>query len=450
MNALRCGFLMWLITTLFGPLVAAEEPNRGKSDWVAQKLRRSGRTMAVDAGISLLAVENTIRRTGEAGRDLYLKGLNFIEIHTAAITQADVALGRVSPKQFLERAQARTESGQLAAALNDVNACLKLDPKNTEAWLLRGEIRVGQKQFLRAVRDFTQAIELQPLDSWAYQKRANCRLELGDKRGALDDAGEAIRLNRRAIHYFSRASIRRQAGDARGAFDDLDQAIELEPDVALYYEVRGWLHEKLGEFDAAIADCTSALELDPKMAGAYFVRGIAKSAKKDYAGADADFKAAHRLDPASFPLTEAPRELSSTAADDAPSEPPRDPQQAMQNKISELCKRAWRAATSPDERYRDGARAFETAYVACKLTEFKDWHCVEVLAAACAERGEFPDAVRYQTLAIRLRDEKDRSRLGQQSDKPYQALPDLDGSDRQQRLERLELYQNHRAYRDER
>jgi tetratricopeptide (TPR) repeat protein len=57
-------------------------------------------------------------------------------------------------------------------------------------------------------------------------------------------------------------------------------------------------------------------------------------------------------------------------------------------------------ATCPDDKVRDGKRAVEYATTVCVQTGWKDPFCLDTLAAAYAEVGQFDEAVRYQTRAM--------------------------------------------------
>jgi tetratricopeptide (TPR) repeat protein len=61
---------------------------------------------------------------------------------------------------------------------------------------------------------------------------------------------------------------------------------------------------------------------------------------------------------------------------------------------------AWLLATCPDAKLRDGKTAIELATRACEITGRIDAACLDTLAAAYAEAGDFPSAVRAQTEAI--------------------------------------------------
>jgi tetratricopeptide (TPR) repeat protein len=57
---------------------------------------------------------------------------------------------------------------------------------------------------------------------------------------------------------------------------------------------------------------------------------------------------------------------------------------------------AWLLATSPDGKLRDGKRAVNLATRSCALTFRKEATCIDTLAAAYAEAGDFATAIESQ------------------------------------------------------
>jgi tetratricopeptide (TPR) repeat protein len=89
--------------------------------------------------------------------------------------------------------------------------------------------------------------------------------------------------------------------------------------------------------------------------------------------------------------------------------------------------RLW--ATCPKDRFRDGKRAVEAARRAIATYPFDPvpWYFYDTLAAACAEAGDFTQAVKSQERAI--------------------AKAKMDDCPEEELRKRLDLYKNHTRYR---
>jgi tetratricopeptide (TPR) repeat protein len=239
----------------------------------------------------------------------------------------------------------------------------------------RGVEALEKKDHDKAIACFDAHIRRNPKSASAYYNRGVAYAFKKNYAKAVSDFTETIRLNPLDVDaYVNRGTAYSFQGDYDKAFEDYDQAINLDPLNADNYYRRGLAHARRKDCEKAILDHDQAIALDPKHVPAYFDRGLCYAWRKRYGEALADLNEANRLDPSNA-------DISGVLA--------------------------WILATCPTARFRDGKRAVEYAKKACKLSGWKDPSCLEALAAAHAECGDFEAAVRWQTKVIDLRsDEK--------------------------------------------
>jgi len=96
--------------------------------------------------------------------------------------------------------------------------------------------------------------------------------------------------------------------------------------------------------------------------------------------------------------------------------------------LSEL---AWVMATTGNPKFRNGVKAVQLAKLANQLTQYKNPHHLDALAAAYAEERNFPEAIKTARQALELARLTGRTDLARAIEK------------------RMSLYQQGQAYRDE-
>ena len=181
--------------------------------------------------------------------------------------------------------------------------------------------------------------------------------------------GDRARTEESGSTSFSGAIVWSRQADHARAIADFNEAIRLAPNDPGAYISRGIEWEKDLQPDKAMADYQTAISLDPRDAFAYEGRGRIWKGRGEFDKAAANFA-----------------ELALMTPDDP----------LGHRELARLL------ATCEQKAVRDGKRAVDEATIACKLTKWQDPGCLDVLAAAYAETGDFDSAIKWEARAIEV------------------------------------------------
>lgn len=305
---------------------------------------------------------------------LYSRALAFAAKNDvqSVLTDVDESV-RLNPQQtdsYYLRSKIWGAKKEYAKAMDDLNTAVGVDPKNARLFLERAKVHWACKDPRNALADLQEFLRQSPNSSFAWKQMCQLYAAQGDFGKAVESIGNAIRLDPADADSISvRAALYVQLKQPEKAMNDLEKAIAVNPRCGSAYGSRGIILVSNGEYEKALPDLKKGIELGYRVAQAYWARAKVYHKQKNYENEIDDLQQALRL----------------------------DPNDAWANNLL-----AWTLATCPNKGLRDGRTALAHAQKACQLANYQHAVFLETLAAAHAELGDFPEAVRRQNEAIRL------------------------------------------------
>ena len=253
-------------------------------------------------------------------------------------------------------------AGRHAEAVAEWGRALAIDGENTKARNNLGMALLNAGASGEAVAQFRKAVDLNPAFLEAHNNLGVALGQLGRFDEAIAHFKLVVEANPevpQALANLGAALV--AAGRAGEAIPYLERLVQANPRSADVHETLGRALTAVRRWGEASAHFRQAVAMDPRRADARFDLGGALFAQGKTGDALAEWREGLKLEP---------------------------------ENIAVLSQAAWTLATSADPAVRNGAEAVALGERAMKITRGREPAVFDALAAAYAEAGRFPEAVK--------------------------------------------------------
>ena len=261
-------------------------------------------------------------------------------------------------------------AGRIDEALVQYRKALNAKPNTPQLHLNAGLAFYRKSDFTNALQHYTRALQLNPFYVEAYINAGNALMALGQPTAAATNYARVATLkpDHAGAHY-NLGHVALAQGQPQEAAEHFAQATRADPEYAEAHQQLAAVFQRMGELNKARQSLERAMELKPSDPGLHGQLGTLLAQSGQARQAVAAYRKAMELGPERF---EVPNNL------------------------------AWLFATHPDAEVRNGAEAVRLAESAVKLGGRQHAFLLGTLAAAYAEAGRFPDAIKTAEEAIEL------------------------------------------------
>ena len=289
-------------------------------------------------------------------------------------------------------AEALYRQGRVADAIPEYREAARLQPGSWAARNSLGKCLVIQGACIEAAMELEAALRINPDNAETHNNLGAAYISLGRPAEAISQFEQALRIqpDYAEAHTNIAAALMGQTNTA-AAVKHLREALRLEPMNPDAHMNMGSFFGTKGNFVEAAKCFRDAIRLKPDLARAHYYLGKTLASGGDPAGAVGEFRMAVRL-----------------KSDD----------------LRACLDLAWLRATHPDPRIRDAREAVAAAEQAFRIAGQREPGCLDVLGAAYAEAGRYPEAAKVAAAAIALAESQGRKDLAdrfRQREKLYRA-----------------------------
>ncbi|HEV3415965.1 MAG TPA: tetratricopeptide repeat protein [Pirellulales bacterium] len=350
------------------------------------------------------------------------------------------------PKQFVlpeafehyKKAMELGEKGKTADAKDEFTEALRIQPDFTAARNSFGTFLLSQNDLITASIVYKEGAKLHPDDPDAHNDLGVVLIRTGDVPGARKEFQRAIELNDDDPEpHHNLGLLLATLGELDAAIEQYNKAIRLRPGYLDAHFDLGRALLRKERLDAAIAQFREVLRLSRGHFGALYNLGLALTKQGKAGEAIKEYAQALRANPNDAELRVALGAALAQLGNDKEAVPNfieavrlrpenADAHYELALSLSRLGRideaiahneealglrpdwpealnnLAWILATSHDDRLRNQKRAVELANRARELADFKMPLVLDTQAAALADAGKFPEAVKIAEKAVAL------------------------------------------------
>ena len=326
----------------------------------------------------------------------------FVNIPPDGLAQIDVPAAEFY--RLFDLALGLADRGQFDAAISEWNKALAIDPESFKAENNLGIALLRSGRVAEAVAHFEKSVAIQPAYPQAHFNFGNALSVAGQADRALAEWQKAVELypgfaDARAALGLALAS----RGRTEEAIAQWRKAVEIQPELGPVQNNLGVALSSKGQFAEAVAHFRQALAVQAGDADIWNNLGVALTRLGNFEEAIAAFRKSLDRRPSS-----AETEYNLGAALAGSHNLPealaawREGLKSAPDSLPLLRQAAWTLATSPDDSLRNGAQAVDLARHAISVAKVSAPELLDVLAAALAETGRFPDAESAASQAVAL------------------------------------------------
>lgn len=198
---------------------------------------------------------------------------------------------------YLNRSLRRPKK-DLAGRQADINAALKLDPKDAETLSAKAQLQQEENNLGGAIETYSEALANSPKDSSLLVSRGIAYARSGDTKRAEADFSDARKNASDPLIFNNMCWSKATAGvSLESGLSDCNEALKGRPDEASFLDSRGLVLLRLGRKEEALADYDRALAKNSNIPSSLMGRSIVWARKGNPSKARVDEDAALKIAP---------------------------------------------------------------------------------------------------------------------------------------------------------